>query len=383
MLGPMSSPPDAAETDRPDAVVDVRSVSLLVIAALGVVYTLHWASAVFIPLALGLVLSYALRPAVDALERVRVPRGLGAVLVIASLLGALAASFYWFSDDAGRIVDAMPQAVEKLRRAVPLSSAGHAAGPSAIEKVQEAAARLEEAANAPAPLQRSSDGVTRVRIEPPRFDLTHHLWTGTVGLIALLGQGTVVCFITVFLLASGDTFRRKLVRIVGSRFSDKRMTVQALDEIGEQVQRYLLVQLAASALVGVLTGAAYAWIGLDYAVVWGIAGALFNLVPYVGPIAVTAASALFAFLQLGTLESAALITGASLAIHIVCGYGLVPWLTSKAASMNAVAVFVGVLAWGWLWGLWGLLLGVPILMALKAVCDRVDRLKAIGELLGD
>ena len=89
------------------------------------------------------------------------------------------------------------------------------------------------------------------------------------------------------------------------------------------------------------------------------------------------------FVQFGSVEMGLLVGGASLAVHTVVGYILTPWLTSRASRMNPVAVFVGVLAWGWLWGVWGLFLGVPILMAIKAVCDRVDDLKAVGELLGD
>jgi predicted PurR-regulated permease PerM len=95
-----------------------------------------------------------------------------------------------------------------------------------------------------------------------------------------------------------------------------------------------------------------------------------------------AGSALLGFMQFGALDMALLVGGSSFAIHSVVGYVLTPWLTSRAGRMNPVAVFVGVLAWGWLWGVWGLLLGVPILMVVKAVCDRVEDLKPVGELLG-
>ncbi|HET6827273.1 MAG TPA: AI-2E family transporter, partial [Ramlibacter sp.] len=105
--------------------------------------------------------------------------------------------------------------------------------------------------------------------------------------------------------------------------------------------------------------------------------------PYVGSFAVTAAASLVAFMQFGQVTPALVVGGVSLLINTVEGYLLVPWATSRASRMNAVAVFIGVLAWGWLWGVWGLLLGIPILMAFKAVCDRVYHLKPVGELLGD
>ena len=105
-------------------------------------------------------------------------------------------------------------------------------------------------------------------------------------------------------------------------------------------------------------------------------------IPYIGAVIVGAGSALVGFMQFGTIQMALLVGGSSFAIHSIVGYLLLPWLTSRTSRMNAVTVFVGVLAWGWLWGLWGLLLGVPILMAVKAVCDRVEDLKPVGELLG-
>jgi predicted PurR-regulated permease PerM len=108
-----------------------------------------------------------------------------------------------------------------------------------------------------------------------------------------------------------------------------------------------------------------------------------NFIPYFGGIVVTGGAALMGMVQFGTIEMALLVGGVSLAIHSIEGYILTPWMTSRASRMNAVAVFVGVLAWGWLWGVAGLFLAVPIMMAIKAVCDRVADLKPVGELLGD
>jgi predicted PurR-regulated permease PerM len=225
--------------------------------------------------------------------------------------------------------------------------------------------------------------VQRVIVEKPQFDVRDHLWSGTVGLASGIGQVTLVTFLTYFLLVSGDTFRRKLVKITGPTLSHKKLTVQALDEINAQMQRYLLVQLLASVGVGLATGIAFALMGLNHAAVWGVAAGVLNLVPYVGSFVVTGGAGVFAFLQFGgDIEMALLVAGISLLINTIEGYLLVPWVTSKASRMNPVAVFIGVLAWGWLWGVWGMLLGIPILMAVKAICDRVDDLKPVGELLG-
>ena len=361
--------------------VDVRSVSLAVLALLASVFVLRWASAVFIPLLLGVMSSYALSPVVDRLERWRIPRPLGAAALLLTIVGALAATGYGLSDQASSLIESLPTAAQKLRQA---TQAERGAPDGAIEKVQKAATQLEQAAQEQGSAATTGTrGVTRVQIERPKFNIKDYLWTGTMGLFTLLGQATVVFFITYFLVASGSSFRRKLVKIAGPTFAQKRITVQALDEITEQIQRYLLMQLLISALVGVATWLAFLAIGLQQAAVWGSAAAVLNLVPYRGSIIVTGGSALVAFLQFGSLDMAMLVGGVSLGLHAVSGYLLTPWLTGRSSRMSPVVVFVGVLAWGWLWGLWGLLLGLPILMVVKAVCDRVDDLKPLGELLGD
>jgi predicted PurR-regulated permease PerM len=252
-----------------------------------------------------------------------------------------------------------------------------------MQKVQRAAAQLEQAAQDSGPAPAAAKGVTRVQIERPHFKLTDYLLSGTLGLAGAASQTLVVGCISFFLMCSGNSFRRKMVRIAGPAFSQKKITLQVLDEITGQIHRYLMVQLATSVGVGIVTWLALLWIGLDRAAVWGVAAGVLNLVPYLGAIVVTGGLALVGFVQFGSPGPALLVGGVSLLIHTVSGQLLTPWLTSRASSINPVVIFVGVLAWGWLWGLWGLLLGVPLLMVVKAVCDRVEDLKAIGELLGD
>lgn len=360
---------------------EARSVMLVVLTALAILAVLKWASGFFIPLMLSLVFSYALSPVVDWLARHKVPRALSAGVLILGILGAMGSSIYALSDDANELVASLPEAAAKLRDSVRKQARAPA---TPLETVQKAASELQKAAEEAggAGVASHPRGVARVVIEKPRFDLRDHLVTGTLGLASLAAQIVLVTFLTYFMLMSGDTFRRKLVKIAGPGLAEKKLTVQALDEINAQMQRYLMVQLLASVGVGVATGISFALVGLNHAAVWGVAAGVLNLVPYVGSVAVTGGAALVAFLQFGELEMALIVGGLSLLINIIEGYLLVPWATSRASRMNAVAVFVGVLAWGWLWGVWGLLLGIPILMALKAVCDRVDHLKPVGELLG-
>lgn len=360
---------------------NVRSAALGVLMVLAVLAVLKLASGFFIPLMIGMVLSYALSPLVDWLQRMKIPRVVSAGVLILGILGGLGASVYSLSDDANELVESMPDAARKVRDAMQQGKRKKQDS-STLENMQKAATELEKAAEEAGGNTPATRGVTRVVVEKPRFDLREHLWSGTLGFASVVGQTVMVTFLTYFMLISGDTFRRKLVKITGPGLAEKKLTVQALDEINAQMQRYLLVQLVASIAVGIATGIAFAIIGVKHAAVWGVAAGILNLVPYVGSIAVTGGAALVAFLQFGSVNMALLVGGISLLINTIEGYLLVPWATSKASSMNPVAVFIGVLAWGWLWGVWGLLLGIPILMAVKAVCDRVDTLKPIGELLG-
>jgi predicted PurR-regulated permease PerM len=377
------TPPLTAPVESPHMLlntpVDVRSVSLVLLATLASVFMLRWASAVFIPLVVGLLFSYGLSPVVDWLTRRRIPRALSAAVLVLGIVSGAGATVYSLSDDASRLIESLPVAAQKLRDSV-RAKRGKPAG--TLETVQKAAEKLEQAAEETNRTPTVARGVQRVQIERAKFDVKDHLWSGTMGLMAVLGQVGMVALITFFLMASGDTFRRKLVKLAGPTLAKKRITLQALNEINDQIQRFMIVQIFTSALVGVATWLAFTAIGLENAAVWGIAAAVLNLVPYLGNVVVTAGSALVGFLQFGTLEMALMIAAISLVINSIEGFLLTPWLTSRASEMNPVAIFVGVLAWGWLWGAVGLLLGVPMLMVIKAICDRVDDLKPVGEFLG-
>ena len=359
--------------------VDVRNLSLALLALFASVALLHWASAVFIPIMLSLLLTTALRPVVDILQRWHVPRWLGSGVLLIALLTGAASAAWSLSDGAVELVNSMPVAAKKVRDSLRQRSGGD----SALDTVQKAATQIEQAAAESSAATPTRRGVQRVVIERPSFNIRDYLWSGTMGLMSALGQLTVVVFLTFFSLASGNLFRRKLVRIAGTSLERKKVTMQVLNEITAQIQSYLLVQVFTSILVGIATGLAFWAMGLENAAVWAVLAGVLNLAPYIGSVLVTGASALVAFLQFGSVDMALAIGGASLLIHTIVGQIITPWLASRASSMSPGAVCVSVLAWGWLWGLWGLLLGIPVMMAVKAVCDRVEDLKAVGELLGD
>lgn len=352
---------------------------LALLTLIAVIASLYWARAFFIPMLFGVVISYALSPLVNAMQRWRIPRAIGAAVLLLGIVGGTGSLTYSLGDQAAETIENLPEAARKFRY---LLRAERGSSESTIDKVQKATTELEKAASdLPAPGPKAPAGVTRVQVEKSAFSIQDYLWAGTMGAIGFAGQVLIVLLMAYFLIVSGDSFRRKLVRFSGPAFGDKRLTLQMLDRITEQIQNYLMVQVFTCVLVGVATWLGFLWIGLEHAAIWGIAAGVLNAIPYLGAALIAVGTAMVGFLQFGSIGMAALVSGTALGISNIEGMLLTPWLTSRASQMNAVAIFAGMLFWGWLWGVWGLLLGVPILMAVKAVCDHVDDLKPVGELL--
>jgi predicted PurR-regulated permease PerM len=374
---------DAALKDVPPVPVGVRSIALTILAVLALLFLLRYAQEFFLPGVLAILIAYVLDPIVSWVERARIPRALAAALVFLLLLAGLGFGGYALRHQAVAVIDSLPDAVQRIREKVQEFRAS-AGSTGAIGKIQSVAKEIEKAAEAAAGADPPpSRGVTRVQIEEPAFRANDYLWYGSMGLLQLLGQAVMVGFLVFFLLASGDLFKRKLVRIIGSRLSEKRVTLEVLNEINAHVGRFLLIQVVTSALVAVLTTAALWLFGVSQPAVWGILAGVFNSIPYFGAIFVTAGIALVAFLQFGSLFAAAQVSGVALAITSLEGFLITPALMGRAARINGVAMFLSLLFWSWLWGVLGMIVAVPLMMVLKSVCDRIESLQPVGELLGE
>ena len=376
---PSEVPPSVLQTP-----IDVRSTSLAVLALIAVIGLLYSARAVFIPIAIAVLASYALTPVVDWLKkRARLPKAVGAAVTLTVILIGLVWGLQSLQPQAIQVLDIVPRATAKFSAALRLSALGP---PGAVEKMQRAASEIEKAAHAAATTSNapmtSAKASARVPADATAFNVWDYVVMGTASAVAGIGQLVVVVALVYFLLIAGDSFRRTLMRISGDTLSKKKITLQILEEINSQIQRYLLVQLATSALLGVVVWLVFVWIGLDNALFWACVGGVLHLIPYAGPTAFVSLVGLVAYAQFDSLQPVVLVLGSVLAIVAVIGLLLVPWLTQKVGGLNAVTVFVALLVWGWLWGIWGLLLGIPIVMAINAVCERVEELQPISEFLG-
>ena len=198
-------------------------------------------------------------------------------------------------------------------------------------------------------------------------------------MLSLAGHLVVIFFLVYFLLISGHQVRNRVIEIAGPE--RRRMASTIIDDINAQIQRYLLVLLVTAIAVALATWAVLAALGVQHAITWGILAGVFNSMPYFGPVVVSGGLFLVGMVQGGGVSQALQMSGASILITSLEGWLVTPALMGKAERMSALAVFLGVLFWTWIWGAWGTVLAVPMLVIVKSVADHVAPLRPIGRLM--
>ena len=361
--------------------IEARDMALVILAAIALIFSLDWAQTLVISLLLGILFSYALNPLVAGLESIKIPRVIGASMVMLTVVSTILFSTYALRGQMQTIVDQLPKAASKLSSAVNHLQHGQLGN---MKKMQLAAHEIEKVTNqVTVTAPPSQNAPSHVVIDPTPFKLNTLLWTGWVGVLAFFGQAIMVAFLTYFLLLSGDTFKRKLVRLAGPTLTRRKITVHILDDINNSIQRYMFMLLITNALVGILTWAAFTWLGLENAGAWAVAASLLHIIPYFGPVITAGATGMAAFIQFDSLTSALQVAGASLLIATLIGTLVTTWMTGRFAKMNTAAVFISLLFWTWLWGVWGMLLSIPIIVIVRVVSQHIEQLHPVAELLGD
>ena len=345
-----------------------------VLAVIAVIFLLHWGQAFFIPLFVALMLAFALSPVVNALERVVRFRVLASALVVGSLIALAGAGAYALRDDVAELWQEFPNMAKKVSRSV--KQATQEPG-SPVAEVQKAAREMESItregkASPPAAAQPAQGAIPVWQV----------VWRGWKGLLTGGAQVMVVLFLVFFMLASGDLFKRKLMTLAGPRLSQRKLTLEVINEIDKQIRRFLAVLAISNVMTGVLTWIAFRALGVEYAELWGIAAGILNTAPYFGPAMIAVASLVAGLMQFDEWKMAFMVAGASVAVQALVGALFETWFASRMARMNATATFVGLLFFGAIWGLWGVLLGIPLLAIVKTVCDYTEDWKPLGELLG-
>ena len=359
--------------------INIRSMSLIVLTSIASLYFIDWAQPVLLPLVVAVLISYALDPLVATLDRIHIPRPLGAALVLCTLIAILAAASVPLKQEAMAMLDKIPQAIKELQREDASASEDEE---SIMEKAQIAAKQIEETAEKSQEEPAVQAGVTPVRVVDEPMDVRDYVIRNSPATIVLISQMFSVLLLVFFLLSVGKLYRRKIVRISGPSFRRMRKAARIMNELHHQVRRFLFVMVISALFVGILTWLAFLLLGVEQAALWGVVAGIASGVPYLGPFLVLVGSGVAAFLQFGELNTAVIVALTSLVITSIQGNLLMPWLTSYVSSLNAVAIFIGLLFWGWLWGPVGLIVATPILMIAKSVCDHVVNFRPVGELLG-
>jgi predicted PurR-regulated permease PerM len=347
-----------------------NATALWILVIIAVLFFLRTARTLLIPIALAVLISYALEPVVGWFERRRVPRLAGASFVMLLILGTAGWGVYALKDDAVQVVETLPQAARRAREVLG-SQLGSSAG--AIQQAADEFRTKEGTAGSSGTSEGESTGTSG---QLPGGVVA---W-GVGSIVSLAGNLVVIFFLTFFLLISGHHLRNRLIEVAG-RDAERQRVSRIIDDINAQVQRYLLVLLVTAVIVAVLTWMVLAWMGVQHAAMWGILAGVFNSIPYFGPVIVSGGLLVVGLVQGGGMAQALQMAGAAVLITSLEGWLLTPPLMGKFERMSALAVFLGLLLWTWLWGEWGLILAVPMLAVLKSVADHTPLLKPVGRLM--
>jgi predicted PurR-regulated permease PerM len=366
---------EARENGEKTAVIPEVPTAVTATQVIAVILTLaacHSARGLLAPLLLAVLTAVALAPLVRALSRV-IPRWIAAAIVVLSIATGFGATAWILSDEVAAFSRGLPDLVREVRAAIQSASPRQ----GLMRQLQQAISELEKTAGPAKPTDATP--VTIVQT----VDVQRQMMNGARSIGGYLSMAILLLFLIYFLLAEGELFKQKFVRLSGERLSQRKVTVQMIDEITAQIGRFVFYQFWSGLLVGIVTWICFAWLGVRYAGLWGVAAGVLNCIPYFGPTIIMVASSVAALLQFQSVSMVVTVALTSIAITSVEGFLLVPIALGRAASVNSVAVFVAVMFWGWMWGPLGLILAVPVLMIVKTVADHVESLSSISALLGD
>jgi predicted PurR-regulated permease PerM len=367
-ISPRSDESSAADKDatKPSEMPlpgDIQSFLLAGIFTLLLFGVLYLAGEIFLPIMFAFVLNLMLMPPMRVLTRLRVPKILAALLLIAAVFGTIVGIGFPLASPAADWLAKAPQSLPRLEERLHVLR-------RPVEELQKATQQVEKIAG------NDAGAAPAVTLKGP--GLGDYLFSGTRALATGLITTVILLF---FLLVAGDLFLRRLVEILPN-FRDKKQAVEISNEVERNISLYLFTITAMNALVGIATALAVHLCGIPDAVLWGVVAFLLNYIPILGPLCGVGLFFVVGLLTFDTLWQAAMPAGAYLLIHLVEGEGVTPMLLARRFTLNPVIVILSLIFWHWMWGIPGTFLAVPMLAVFKIVCDRVRPLMALGHFLG-
>lgn len=362
--------PTAAVHPRATPLADLRTSTwaLLGLLLVAVLTALHLARDAVVPVAVALILSLVFRPIVRAMKRLHIPEPLGAALVVLGLLVGFLGAAYSLAEPAGAWLDKAPQGLREI--GVKLSHLARQ-----MKDVTDATAQVQDMTQ---DIANGSTSATRLR------EVTVKPKTVASGILTAAGSFSLSAMSTLvllyFLLACGNLFLRRTLAAT-PRLADKKRVVEISQQVESAVSQYLLTVTLINVILGCAVALAMVLLGVPNPALWGAMVALFNFIPYLGEIASIGALTIVGLLTFDEIWRGLLVPGVFCLLSAAERYVLTPLILSRRLSLNPVVIVLSVLFWGAMWGIPGALLAVPILVALKALCDRVEPLQGFGKFL--
>ena len=366
----------------------VVDVSLVILTGLAVLYTLYFAADIILPFVFALVFALLLSPTARFLcDRLRLPRMLAAILLIAALFSAIGGIGYAISVPASHWIAKAPQSLPELQKKLgylrrPINAFEH--GMQQVQGLLQQTGHSEEAGGG-----EPEAGPASSSAPPP----SHPAQTVTVsqgsgmgmtvlaGTRSFLGEALTLLIVLFFLLADGDALLRRFVEILPG-LAEKKSALAIATEVERNISGYLATITLMNLLVGLANGLSVWAFGLPDPLLWGTAAFLLNYIPILGPLT---GVVVFFFVGLFTFSNVAWALGPAgvyLLIHIMEGETITPMLLARRFTLNPLLVIATLMFWDWLWGVPGALLAVPLLAVFKILCDNIEVLTPVGHILG-
>jgi predicted PurR-regulated permease PerM len=374
MMSMGSEPKDIQEqeTDSKGATVHGRidqkhfeftSIALKGLFIIAFFYTLYFARALILPFTLAVLLNFLLRPVVRALKKIKIPDLAGAALVLIALLGSAGYGMVRLSGPAAEWIDRAPESLHQIE-----SKVGFLRKP--LQGVNNAVEELKRITRL------GAEKKPEVEIYPP--GIADAVLTGTREVIV---KSSVMFILLYFLLASGDLFLRKLIKLFPG-LDKKKQIVKITREVEHHTSRYLYTVTVINIFMGISIGVGMYLIGLPNPVLWGVMAGFLVFLPYIGPLIGISIVTVVAFLTFDSAGRVLLAPGIYIALETIQGQIVTPMVLGLRFTLNPVVIFVWLIFWGWMWGIVGAMLAFPMLTIFKILCDHIEPLAPIGEFLG-
>ena len=345
-----------------DGLVRTRSFALNALLLIAAMYTLYIGRAFFLPIVLAILLSFVFAPTMRWLRRIHIPDPISAGLIVATLLGVVGVGIYNLADPAQEWLAKAPDIMRQVEGKIRVIK-------KPVEEVSAATKRVEEMANV------GQSNVRTVQVQEKPLATTILSETGEFLF------GAISTFILLlFLLASGNLFLQKIVRVL-PRLDDKKRAVEVAREMEREISTYLFTIALINTGLGTVTAIAMYLLGMPNPILWGVMVALLNFIPYVGDIVSIIVLAIVALLTFDNIGHAMLVPFVYYVITALEGQLITPMILGRRFTLNPVVIFISLMFWGWIWGIPGALLAVPFLVSFKILCDHVEPLSKFGEFL--